>query len=124
MKIEIKLGDYQKSIDAQIDLATCLEFTLSWGECSDDSVDLLRVCSAGIGVALDKESLFPKYRPEKEKITVYGRRVLERLLLKNIPMNDIYSSGTIILKSMAEALPHKKEVEDKKDFFPSQEEGI
>lgn len=124
MNIEIKLGDYSKSIPKPTDLATCLEFTLSWGEASDDNVDLLRVCAASIGVALDKENLFPRYRPDKEKISVYGRKVLERLLLKNISMNDIYSSGTIVLTAMAEALPKNKEVEEKKDFFHSPEEDI
>lgn len=117
--IKIQLGEYRKEIEKIDDLATCLEFTLTWGESSDDNVDLLRVCSAAIGVALDKEALLPKYRPERDKIISYGRKVLERLLLKNIPMNDIYGSGTAILKSMANSIPQKKEVEEKEDFFHS-----
>jgi hypothetical protein len=120
--IKIKLGEYQKEIAKINDLATCLEFTLTWGDSSDDNVDLLRVCAAAIGVGLDSENLLPRYRPEKDKIFVYGRKILERLLVKNIPMNDIYTSGTAILKTMAEAIPQNKEVEDKKDFFHSEEE--
>ena len=120
--INIKLGTFEKQVAAPNDLATCLEFTLSWGDAADDNVDLLRISAAAIGVALDAEAMLPKYRPDRDKIFVYGRKVLERLLLKKVPMQHIFSAGTVILKSMAEAVPQKKEVEDKMDFFHSQEE--
>ncbi len=122
MTIKIKLGDFQREVPKIDDLATCLEFTLTWGDATDDNVDLLRVCSAAIGVGLDKEALLPKYRPNRDKIYVYGRKVLERLLVKEIPMNDIYTAGTNVLKSMAESIPQKKEVDEKMDFFHSPEE--
>ena len=120
--IDIKLGDYHKEVPPCNDLATCLEFVLTWGDASEDNVDLVRVCSAAIGVALDPEALLPKYRPDRDKILQYGRKILTRLLLKNIPMKDIYDSGSAYLTAMAQNIPQQKEVEEKMDFFPSAEE--
>lgn len=119
MKVQITLGDYEKEVELSTDLATCLEYTLAWGSAADDNVDLIRVSAAAIGVALDKEALLPKYRPEKDKILAYGRKVLERLLLKTVPMNDIFTAGSTILSAMSKAIPQQKEVEEKKDFFHS-----
>lgn len=121
MTIKITLGNYQKEVEKPTDLATCLEFTLSWGEASDNNVDLLRVCSAALGVALDKEALLPKYRPERDKINAYGRKVLGRLLEQKVSSSDIFQSGSAVLQAMAAAIPQKEEVEEKKDFFHSQE---
>jgi len=121
MTIKITLGNYQKDVEKPTDLATCLEFTLSWGEASDNNVDLLRVCSAALGVALDKEALLPKYRPERDKINIYGRKVLGRLLDQKVSSSDIFQSGSAVLQAMAAAIPQKEEVEEKKDFFHSAE---
>lgn len=120
--MKIKLGTFEKDIKPPSDLASCLEFSLTWGEAADNNVDLLRVCSAALGLALDKEALLPKYRPDRDKILGYGRRVLSRLLEKEVSTDDIFSSGSAVLMAMAERIPKKKEVEDKEDFFHSREE--
>lgn len=120
--MKIELGNYEKEVAEPTDLATCLEFSLVWGDVSEDPAGLVRICSAAIGVALDKEALLPKYRAEKTSILSYGRKVLERLLEKNVPVQHIYSSGSAVLIAMSEKIPSMKEVEDKKDFFHSAEE--
>ena len=121
--IEIKLGKFQKQIPISADLATCLEFTLVWGDVAEDPASLVRMCSAAIGVCLDAEAMLPKYRADRDSILKYGRKVLERLLEKNVPVQDIYNSGSKVLIAMSEKVPSQKSVEDKKDFFHSTEEG-
>lgn len=121
MTIEIKLGNYHKEVAEPTDLATCLEFSLVWGDVSEDPAGLIRMCAGAIGVALDKEAMLPKYRPDKTSILSYGRKVLERLLEKNVPLQDIYDSGSNILVLMTKKIPTQKEVEEKKDFFHSAE---
>ena len=120
--ITIELGSYKKEVAEPTDLATCLEFTLTWGESAENNVDLLRVCSAAVGVALDKEALLPKYRPDRDKISLYGRKVLARLLEKGVASSEIYKAGSEVLQVMAQRIPQKKEVDDKQDFFHSAEE--
>lgn len=120
--INIKLGDYSKESELATDIATCLEFTLVWGDVSEDPAALVRMCAAGIGVFLDSESMLPKYRPDNTKILSYGRKVLERLLEKQVPVQDIYDSGSAILIAMSNKIPSMKAVEDKQDFFHSAEE--
>ena len=122
MTIKIQLGKYDKEVEEPSDLATCLEFALTWGEAADNNVDLLRVCSAALGVALDKEALLPKYRPDRDKIYPYGRKILSRLLEQGVSSSEIFSSGSAVLSAMASAIPQKKEVEEKQDFFHSAEE--
>ena len=122
MTIEIKLGKYTKNVLLNADLATCLEFTLVWADLADNPAGLVRMCSAAIGVILDADSMLPKYRADKDSILKYGRKVLERLLEKNVPVQDIYNSGSAVLIAMSEKVPNQQVVEDTKDFFPSQEE--
>ena len=121
MTINIQLGKYSKEVAEPTDLATCLEFTLTWGEAAENNVDLLRVCSAALGVVLDKEALLPKYRPDRDKIFSYGRKILSRLLEQGVSSNEIYTAGSAVLSAMAKAIPQKKEVEEKQDFFHSAE---
>ena len=122
MTIKIQLGKFSKEIEEPSDLATCLEFALTWGEAADNNVGLLRVCSAALGVALDKEALLPKYRPDRDKIYPYGRKILSRLLEQGVSSQEIFTSGSVVLSAMAAAIPNKKEVEEKEDFFLSPEE--
>lgn len=121
--IEVKLGKFEKQIPIVADLATCLEFSLVWGDVSEDPAGLIRMCAAAIGVCLDSESMLPKYRPERTTILTYGRKVLERLLEKNVPVQDIYHTGSQVLVAMSEKVPSMQDVEEKKDFFHSTEEG-
>lgn len=120
--MKIKLGTFEKDVEPKFDIATCLEFTLTWADAVDDTADLLRINAASIGVALDSFAMLPSYKPEKDKILVYGRKVLERLLDKKVPPNDIYIAGTDILTAMSKQLPSQETIEDKKDFFPSPEQ--
>lgn len=120
--IDIKLGKYEKQIPLVADLATCLEYTLVWADVSDNPAGLIRMCSAAIGVCLDSETMLPKYRADRDSILKYGRKVLSRLLEKNVPVQDIYTSGSAILVAMSEKVPNNQTVEEKKDFFPLAEE--
>lgn len=122
--MKIKLSKFEKDVEYNCDLATALEFILCWGESSDDTVQLLRLNAAAIGVALDSFAILPKYRPEKDKIFVYGRKVLERLLEKKVSSQEIYQAGSTILTEMLSHIPQQDKVEEKEDFFysPEQEE--
>lgn len=117
--MNIKLGNFEKEIDFAPDLATCLEFIILWGESSEDTVQLLRLNSAAVGVALDHLAILPKYRPERDKIHVYGRVILQRLLEKNVPSEDIYKAGSQVLTKMLSCIPSQDKVEEKEDFFCS-----
>ena len=103
--MKLKLGNFDREIEFKCDLATALEFVLIWSESSDDTVELLRLNAASIGVALDSFSMLPKYKPEKDKISVYGRTVLSRLLESKVSTSQIYESGSKILSAMMEMIP-------------------
>ena len=120
--MRIKLGSFDKDVELKNDLATSLEFALIWGDAVDDSSELVRINAAAIGVALDSFALLPAYKPERDKILVYGRKVLSRLLEKNVPVEHIYSEGTKILTAMSALLPKRQHIEEKKDFFHSPEQ--
>lgn len=122
--MKIKLAQFDKEVEYKIDLATALEFVLCWGESSEDTIQLLRLNAAAIGVALDEYAVLPKYRPEKDKIFVYGRKVMERLLEKKVTSQEIYESGSSVLIEMLSHIPKQEKVEEKEDFFcsPEQEE--
>ena len=122
--MEIKLGKFEKDVKYNCDLATALEFVLCWGESSEDTIQLLRLNAAAIGVALDSFAILPRYRPEKDKIFVYGFKVLERLLEKKVSSQEIYQAGSIVLTEMLKHIPQRDKVEEKEDFFcsPEQEE--
>tara|TARA_R100000406_G_scaffold68216_1_gene48610 strand:- start:2571 stop:2939 length:369 start_codon:yes stop_codon:yes gene_type:complete len=117
--MKIKIGKFEKDIEPEFELATCLEFTLIWADSIDDSANLIRINAAAIGIALDSYSILPQYKPEKDKILGYGRKILQRLLEKNVTPKDIYSSGTEILTSMSKQLPNQETIDEKKDFFHS-----
>lgn len=117
--MNIKLANFDKDIELKADIATCLEFTLVWADAVDDTASLVRINAAAIGVALDSYSILPSYKPERDKILNYGYKVLQRLLEKNVGLQDIYNAGTKILSSMSGKLPQRDEIEDKKDFFHS-----
>ena len=121
--MNIKLGNFQRDIELNIELATCLEFTLTWSDSVDDPSSLVRINAAALGVVLDEFALLPSYKPERDKILIYGFKVLQRLLEKNVPLADIYSSGTKALSAMAERMPKQESIDDKKDFFHSPEQG-
>jgi hypothetical protein len=121
--VHIKLGKIDKEVAVPSDLATNLEFTIMWSHASEDPTKLLRLCCASIGVALHSLNLLPAYRPDADSILVYGRKILGRLLEKNVNASEIYNCGSAILASMASSLPEEKEVKSKMDFFPSSEEG-
>lgn len=104
-------------------LATCLEVTLVWGACSDDTPSLLRLCSAAIGICTDSLAILPSYKPDKDKILSYGYKVLEKLLELGVDASLIFEDGTKLLTEMAKKLPQKKQVEESKDFLASTEEG-
>mgnify|MGYP003150375864 CR=1 FL=1 len=122
--MNIKLGKLQREITPTFDLATCLEFSLVWADTVDDSSLLVRINAAAIGVALDSLSILPAYRPERDKILVYGRKVLARLLEKKVPVQEIYSEGTKILTAMSDRLPKRENIDEQKDFFPSPEQEM
>ena len=119
--IKIKLSKFEKDVEIKKDLATFLEFILVWGDCAEDTVSLLRINSAAVGVALDSFGVLPKYRPDKDEIKSYGRKVLERLLEKNVSTEEIYTSGSAVLTHMLSQLPSVDKVEEKEDFFYSPE---
>ena len=121
--MNIRIGNFNRDIPEKFPLATSLEFSLLWADSIDDSSHLVRINAAAIGVALDSTNLLPAYRPERDKILVYGRKILERLLEKNVPVEDIYREGTKILTAMSSSLPQREAVDEKKDFFPSAEQG-
>tara|TARA_B100000085_G_C18519373_1_gene503052 strand:- start:242 stop:610 length:369 start_codon:yes stop_codon:yes gene_type:complete len=120
--MKIKLQKFEKDVEIKTDLATFLEFILVWGESSEDTVSLLRVNSAAIGVALDSFGILPKYRPEKDEIKSYGRKILDRLLQKQVSTEEIYVAGSTILTHMLSKLPSSEEVEQKEDFFCSEDQ--
>lgn len=119
--MEIKLSKFEKKVEYNVDIATALEFVLCWGESSDDTVQLLRINAAAIGVALDSFGILPQFKPEKDKIFVYGRRILERLLEKGVTTQEIYESGSVVLSEMLNHIPKQEKVEEKEDFFCSPE---
>ena len=122
--MKIQIGKFQKDIEPNISIATCLEFVLIWGSASDDSASLLRVHASAIGVALEDYALLPSYKPERDKILVYGYKCLDRLLSQNVSTDEIYSSGAKILSMMLDRILKQKEVKEKEDFFCSPEEEI
>ena len=115
--MKILLGQYEQDIDVKFDIATALEFTLIWADSIEDSSSLVRINAAALGIALSSTALLPSYKPERDKILSYGFKILQRLLEKNVPIDDIYSSGTKVLTAMSESLPRRDNVEKKKDFF-------
>ena len=119
--IKIKLSKFERDVELKKDLATFLEFILVWGDSSEDTVSLLRINSAAVGVALESFGILPKYRPDKDEIKSYGRKVLERLLEKNVSTEEIYQAGSAVLTRMLKQLPSSDQVEEKEDFFYSPE---
>jgi len=119
--IKIKLSKFERDVELKKDLATFLEFILVWGDSSEDTVSLLRINSAAVGVALESFGILPKYRPDKDEIKSYGRKVLERLLEKNVSTEEIYQAGSAVLTYMLKQLPSSDQVEEKEDFFYSPE---
>ena len=117
--MKIKLGNFNKEIEPKFNIATSLECTLVWSDSIDDSASMIRINAAACGIALDSFALLPSYKPEKDKILSYGFKILQRLLEKNVPVEEIYQSGTIILSTMSESLPKRQNIDDKKDFFLS-----
>lgn len=120
--MKLKLNKFEKEFVPEINIATCLEFVLVWGESSDDSAALLRVHSAALGVALEPFAMLPRYKPESDKIKSYGYKVLERLVSKNVSSGEIFEEGGKILKHMMAMIPDQKKVEEKEDFFYSPEQ--
>lgn len=102
-------------------LATCLEFVTIWGD--SEGVDLLRLCSGAIGVYLDKEAVYPSYKPLKEKPLQYGRKVLEALLKDRVAPAKIYEYGSLCLKDLYQAIPLEEAVEETANFSPSTDSG-
>lgn len=119
--MKIKLSKFEKDVEIKKDLATFLEFILVWGDSSEDTVSLLRINAAAVGVALDSFAILPKYRPDKDEIKSYGRKVLQRLLEKKVSTEEIYTAGSAILTYMLSNLPSSDKVEEKEDFFYSPE---
>lgn len=117
--MKIKLGSFEKEFEPQINIATCLEFVLVWGESSDDSASLLRLHSAALGVALEQFAMLPRYKPETDKIKPYGYKVLDRLVTKNVTSSEIFAAGGVVLQYMMSKIPNQKKVEEKEDFFYS-----
>lgn len=117
--MELCIGKFKREIKQEYSLATALEFSLVWADSVDDSSQLVRINAAAIGVALDSTNMLPAYRPNRDKILVYGRKILERLLEKNVPLDDIYREGTKILSAMSAKLPQQGAIDEQKDFFPS-----
>ena len=117
--MKIKLSKFEKDVEIKKDLATFLEFILVWGDSSEDTVSLLRINAAAVGVALDSFAILPKYRPDKDEIKSYGRKVLQRLLEKKVSTEEIYTAGSAILTYMLSNLPSSDKVEEKEDFFYS-----
>ena len=60
--MNIKLGKFDKEVPKPSDLATNLEFTITWSHISDDPARLLRVCAASVGIALEPFSMLQNYR--------------------------------------------------------------
>ena len=118
--IEFKLGTKDFKCEIPSSLATCLEFVTLWS--SDDSVELLRLCSGAIGVALDNHAIFPRYQPFKNSPLPYGRKMLERLLEEGVTATQIYQAGSTCLVSFAKQIPSEKGVEDKANFTHSHKE--
>ena len=103
-------------------LATCLELSLQWGTSIEDTPSLLRLCSATIGICLDKHAILPAYKPHKHKILEYGYLILERLLEKNVDATKVFQDGTKLLTAISKKIPLQNEVQDTKDFLASEEE--
>ena len=119
--IEFKLKSKEYKVDPPKSLATCLEFITLWS--NEDPVSLLRLCSGAIGVALDKEAIYPAYKPLKDDPLSYGRIMLERLLEDGVKASQIYSAGSASLVEFARQIPSEEGVEDKANFTPSHPEG-
>ena len=51
--MNIILGNFNKDIEPKFNLATALEFTLTWADCVDDSSSMIRINAAACGIALD-----------------------------------------------------------------------
>lgn len=119
--IKFELGKKEFEVEPPSSLATSLEFVTLWN--SDDSVALLRLCAGAIGVALDKEAIFPKYRPLKSSPIPYGRMMLERLLEEGVTASQIYKAGSTCLLEFAKKIPKEEGVEEKANFTHSPKEG-
>lgn len=118
--IEFKLKNKEYKLDPPKSLATCLEFITLWS--NEDAVTLLRLCSGAIGIALDKEAIYPAYRPLKDSPLSYGRLMLERLLEDGIQASQIYQAGSASLVEFARQIPNEQEVEEKANFIHSPSE--
>lgn len=120
--MKIKIAKFDKDIEPNVNTATCLEFVLSWGAVSDDTASLLRVHAAAIGVVMDEYNLLPAYKPERDKILIYGYKCLNRLLDQKVQTDEIYAAGGVALSYMLERIPKQEKVKEKEDFFYSQDQ--
>lgn len=114
----IKLGNKEFPIKKPDSIALIFEFVIAWST-SEDAITNARLCAGAIGLYLDHHAILPKYKPIKETPSMYGFKCLDRLLSLKVAGSEIYEEGTKLLTDLAASLPRSKEIEDKKDFFPS-----
>ena len=122
MKVNIsKLGGEIDLVSPS--LATCFEFVSLWTSESDNA-QLARLCSGALGVCLDHTRKLPKYRPGSSDPKEYGHKCLERFLESGVTASIIYEQGVTALSFMATKIPTESEVDEKANFFSSQDQDI
>ena len=110
------------NVDAHCpNLATCLEFVMSWTNAGDDIASLSRICAGAIGAVA--RTRLPAYRPSVHKPSEYGHICLDRLLQAGMDIGMILKVGTKVLQYFSEQLPKEDEVEREADFFPEQKQA-
>ena len=115
----IKIGNKEITVEKPKSLALLFEFAIAWST-SEDAISNARLCAAAIGIYIDKHAILPKYRRAKDSPLSYGYKCLERLLELKVAGSDVYDVGTELLSDMARSLPRTEVIEEKQDFFPSE----
>ena len=119
--MHLTLANWGKVAAQCPNLATCLEFVISWTNAGDDIALLARICSGAIG-AVSKTRL-PSYRPSVHKPSEYGHICMDKLIQAGMDIGMILKVGTKVLQYLSTQLPKEEEVEREADFFLEPEQG-